>query len=105
MIKVALAAMTRAVLVTCVGLILLLTAGNMLKVDVTTATVARHARENGLIFPPEGSGDCVPRVHRIRQIHCVFMTVPLHFHDMPQAPAASCVSWSSPAKAQRQCRV
>src|SRR6266849_884525 len=24
---------------------------------------------------------------------------------MPQAPAASCVSWSSPAKAQRQCRV
>src|SRR5260370_184480 len=33
------------------------------------------------------------------------MTVQLHFYDMPQAPAASCVSWSSPAKAPRQCRV
>jgi hypothetical protein len=39
------------------------------------------------------------------QIHCVFMTIPLHFYDTPQAPAASSVSWSSPAKAQRQCRV
>ena len=33
------------------------------------------------------------------QIHCVFMTVPLRFYDTPQVPAASCVSWSSPAKA------
>src|ERR1700730_18158869 len=44
-------------------------------------------------------------IGQIRQIHCVFMTVQLHFYDMPQAPAASCVSWSSPAKAPRQCRV
>jgi hypothetical protein len=36
---------------------------------------------------------------------CVAMTFPLHFYDTPQAPAASSVSWSSPAKAQRQCRV
>jgi len=36
---------------------------------------------------------------------CVAVTVPLHFYDTPQVPAASCVSWSSPAKAQRQCRV
>src|SRR5260370_35737391 len=33
------------------------------------------------------------------------MTVQFHFCDMAQAPAASCVSWSSPAKAPRQCRV
>src|ERR1700730_10694985 len=44
-------------------------------------------------------------IGQIRQIHCVFMTVQLHFYDMPQAPAASCVSWSSPAKAARPCRV
>jgi hypothetical protein len=36
---------------------------------------------------------------------CTGMTVSLHFCDMPQAPAASSVSWSSPAKAQGQCRV
>jgi len=42
---------------------------------------------------------------RAWQIHCVFMTVPLHFHDTPQAPAASSVSWLSPAKTPRQCRV
>jgi hypothetical protein len=35
----------------------------------------------------------------------VFMTFPIHFYDMPQVPAASSVSWSSPAKASRQCRV
>ena len=34
-----------------------------------------------------------------RQIHCVFMTIPLRFYDTIQVPAASCVSWSSPAKA------
>ena len=33
------------------------------------------------------------------------MTFPLHFYDTPQVPAATSVSWSSPAKAQRQCRV
>ena len=33
-----------------------------------------------------------------RQIHCVFMTIPLRFYDTTQVPAASCVSWSSPAK-------
>src|SRR5437588_6955937 len=28
------------------------------------------------------------------------MTVPLHFHDTTQVPAATSVSWSSPAKAK-----
>jgi hypothetical protein len=28
------------------------------------------------------------------------MTFPLHFYDTPQFPAASSVSWSSPAKAK-----
>ena len=33
------------------------------------------------------------------------MTVPLHFYDTPQFPAASPASWSPPAKAQSQRRV
>ncbi|WP_249779854.1 TetR/AcrR family transcriptional regulator [Bradyrhizobium sediminis] len=46
-----------------------------------------------------------PASRRLRQIHCAFMTFHLHFHDTSQVPAAPSVSWSSPAKAQRQCRV
>jgi hypothetical protein len=34
-----------------------------------------------------------------RQIHCAFMTFPLHFYDTSQAPAAPSVSWSLPVKA------
>ena len=45
-----------------------------------------------------------PASRRLRQIHCAFMTFHLHFHDTSQVPAAPSVSWSSPAKAQGQCR-
>jgi hypothetical protein len=41
----------------------------------------------------------LPSLTAKRQIHCVFMTFPLRFYDTSQAPAASSVSWSSPAKA------
>ena len=34
------------------------------------------------------------------EIHCAFMTFPLHFDDTSQVPAAASVSWSSPAKAK-----
>lgn len=55
--------------------------------------------------PREKASMCRIAHSRRRQIHCVFMTFTLHFCDTSQAPDATSVSWSSPAKAQRQCRV
>ena len=40
------------------------------------------------------------RANGVAGFCCACMTVPLHFYDTSQAPAAPCVSWSSPAKAK-----